>query len=47
MPSQEVLDRHSNDERFKRLLAGDQAFGWTREDYVHPKTQYNPRGYYD
>ena len=44
---QEVLDRHAKDDRFKRLLGGEQRFGWSREDYVHPKTQYNPRGYYD
>ena len=41
-----VLDRHSNDDRFKRLLAGDQAFGWTREGYDHPK-RLKPKDLYD
>ena len=44
---QEVLDRHSNDARFKRLLAGDLAFGWTREGYDHSMKRKKPRGLYD
>ena len=43
---QEVLDRHSNDARFKRLLAGE-AFGWTREGYDHSMKRKKPRGLYD
>lgn len=44
---QEVLDRHSNDERFKRLLAGNQAYGWQHEGPDFAMMAKGPRGLYD
>ena len=44
---QEVLDRHSNDERFARLLAGNQAYGWGAEGPDFIKMVKAPRGLYD
>ena len=44
---QEVLDRHSNDARFKRLLAGDQVLGWTRERHDPSMKRKKPGGLYD
>ena len=42
-----VLNRHSNDERFKRLLAGNQAYGWQQEGPDFQKMGLGPRGRYD
>ncbi len=44
---QEVLDRHSNDARFKRLLAGDLTLGWTRERHDPSMKRKKPGGLYD
>ena len=44
---QEVLNRHANDERFKRLLAGNQAYGWQHEGPDFAKMAQGPRGLYD
>ncbi len=43
----EVLNRHANDERFKRLLAGNQAYGWQHEGPDFQKMAKAPRGLYD
>ncbi len=44
---EEVLKRHSNDERFKRLLAGNQAYGWQHEGPDFEMMAKAPRGLYD
>lgn len=44
---QEVLARHSNDERFARLLAGNQAYGWGQEGPDFAMMAKMPRGLYD
>lgn len=44
---QEVLDRHANDERFKVLVAGNQAYGWQHEGPDYMKMAKGPRGLYD
>ena len=47
---QEVLDRHSKDDRFKRLLGGEQHNGWSRDKYIHRKDlkgKKKPQGLYD
>ena len=43
----EVLARHSNDERFKTLVAGKQAHGWTREGPDYGMMAQSPKGLYD
>jgi len=44
---QEVLNRHANDERFKRLLAIGQAYGWQREGPDYAQMAQMPTGWYD
>ena len=44
---QEVLDRHANDERFRRLLAVEQAYGWEREGPDFARMARMPTGWYD
>ena len=44
---QKVLDRHANDERFKRLLATDHAYGWQREGPDVTQLAQLPTGWYD
>ena len=44
---QEVLNRHANDERFKRLLAIGQAYGWQREGPDYAQMARMPTGWYD
>ncbi len=43
----EVLDRHANDERFKRLLAVDDAYGWQREGPDYTQMARMATGWYD
>lgn len=43
----EVLDRHANDERFKRLLAVDDAYGWQREGPDFTQMGRMATGWYD
>ena len=43
----EVLKRHANDERFKRLLAGSVAYGWQREGPNYAEMGQSPTGWYD
>ena len=43
----EVLDRHANDERFKRLLAVDDAYGWQREGPDFAQMGRMATGWYD
>ena len=43
----EVLDRHANDERFKRLLAVDDAYGWQREGPDYTRMARMATGWYD
>ena len=43
----EVLDRHANDERFKRLLATEHAYGWEREGPDFTRMARLPTGWYD
>ena len=44
---QEVLDRHANDERFKRLLATEHAYGWERQGPDYTRMARLPTGWYD
>ena len=44
---QEVLNRHANDERFRRLLAIGQAYGWQREGPDFAQMAQMPTGWYD
>ena len=44
---QEVLNRHSDDERFERLLAGNQAYGWQHEGPNYERMAKRPRGLFD
>ena len=43
----EVLDRHANDERFKRLLAVEDAYGWQREGPDFTQMARMATGWYD
>ena len=43
----EVLDRHANDERFKRLLAVEDAYGWQREGPDFTQMARLATGWYD
>ena len=44
----EVLQRHANDDRFKRLMAIDEAYGWSSpEGPDYAKMAQMPRGLYD
>ena len=43
----EVLDRHANDDRFKVLVAGNQAYGWQHDGPDYAKMAKGPRGLYD
>ncbi len=44
---QEVLGRHTNDQRFKVLLGGKQPYGWQLEGPDYEVMARNPRGLYD
>ncbi len=44
---QEVLDRHANDERFKRLLAVEHAYGWEGQGPDYTRMAKLPTGWYD
>ena len=44
---QEVLDRHANDERFGRLLAIEDAYGWQREGPDFTQMARMATGWYD
>ena len=44
---QEVLDRHANNDRFLRLVAGKQPYGWQSEGPNYELMAQAPRGHYD
>lgn len=44
---EKVLQRHSNDERFKTLLGGKQPYGWQLDGPDYSLMARNPRGLYD
>ena len=44
---QEVLDRHANDDRFMRLLATENPYGWEREGPDYTRMARLPTGWYD
>ena len=44
---QEVLDRHANDDRFKRLLATEHAYGWEGQGPDYARMAQLPTGWYD
>ena len=43
----EVLERHANDERFRRLLGLDHPYGWASEGPDAAKMMHMPTGWYD
>ena len=43
----EVLERHADDERFRRLLGLDHPYGWAGEGPDAAKMMHNPTGWYD
>ena len=43
----EVLSRHANDERFRRLLGLDHPYGWGEEGPDAAKMMHSPTGWYD
>ncbi len=43
----DVLERHSNNERFQVLLGGKQPYGWQHEGPDYAVMARNPRGLYD
>jgi len=44
---QDVLDRHANNDRFLRLVAGKQPYGWKQEGPDYELMAKAPRGLYD
>lgn len=44
---QEVLDRHANDDRFKRLLATEDPYGWEGQGPDYTRMARMPTGWYD
>lgn len=44
---QEVLDRHANDDRFKRLLATEDPYGWEGQGPDYTRMARLPTGWYD